>query len=121
MSEVQNLLQAVTAKMDKLAARLDAQKLELEEDFEMVKIKYSTTNMLEMLKGSFFDNRSEFNPIDYLEVGSKSLMDTVVGSVVNGKSPFIRLITQTLANLVLKKSSKTFSTTFYKLFSKFTS
>lgn len=105
----------------RLKLSVDAQKLKLNQDFVVLKHKYSYTNLSEMVKSSFFDNRSELNQMDYIEVGSHSLIDTLVGSIVKGRSPIIRLVTQTAANLLLKKSSKTLGTTIYKLFSKFTS
>jgi len=105
----------------RLKLSAEAQKLKLGQDFVVLKQKYSYTNLSEMVKTSFFDNRSDLSQLDYIEIGSHSLMDTLVGSIVKGKSPIIRLITQTAANLLLKKSSKTLGTTIYKLFSKFTS
>ena len=105
----------------RLKLSVEAQKLKLNQDFVVLKQKYSYTNISDMVKNSFFDKRSDLNQIDYIEAGSHSLMDTLVGSIVKGRSPIVRLVTQTAANLLLKKSSKTFGTTIYKLFSKFTS
>lgn len=117
---ISNYLELKQAQ-ERLKLSVEAQKLQLNQDFVFLKQKYSYTNLSDMVKSSFFDNRSELNQLDYIEVGSRSLMDTLVGTFVKGRSPIIRLITQTAANLLMKKSSKTLGTTIYKLFSKFTS
>ena len=103
-----------------LQVEIGIKKLQLDNDFQLMKKKYSAESLSQMVKESFRDDRSGLNQLDYLEAGGRSLMDTVLGTALKGKSPILRLFTQTAANILVKKSSKTIGTGFYKLFSKFT-
>lgn len=100
---------------------LGIKKLQMENSYAAIKRKYSFTSLSDLMKESIRDDRSGLNQLDYLEVGSRSILDTVLGSALKGRSPIIRLLTQTAANIFVKKSSKTIGTGIYKLFSKFTS
>lgn len=106
---------------EELQVEIGIKKLQIKNDFDALKKKYSFTSLAELARESVSDDRSGLNQMDYLEVGGRSLMDTLIGSAMKGKSPLLRLATQTVANLFVKKSSKTIGTGIYKLFSKFTS
>lgn len=105
---------------ENLQVELGIKQLRIENDFNALKKKYSFTSLSDIVKESVRDDRSGLNQIDYLEVGGRSVLDTILGGVLKGKSPILRLATQTAANLLVKKSSKTIGTSIYKLFSKFT-